>query len=151
MSSDFFYEPPDWFRSYRPGRMDSALPWKTESKFIGLEIYRQGLDIESNNSYQPLHGWRMIIHNTNEFPFRTGQHLLHKKDEGLFILYTPTLTAIDNALKKWQPEQRNCFMENEKSLKYFRIYTQSNCEHECLSDAMLQLCGCVSFYMIREL
>lgn len=148
VSSDFFYEQPDWFDVYRTGSSNSTLPWKTKSKFIGLTM--QHSPNESINNFQPLHGSRIIIHNTDEFPFRSGQHLHHRTSEIIYIEYTPTMDIIDDALKLWKPEKRNCLMEHEKELKYFKIYTRINCEHECLSEAILQQCNCVPFYMISK-
>jgi amiloride-sensitive sodium channel len=46
--------------------------------------------------------------------------------------------------------RRNCYLENEKTLKFFKVYTKNNCENECLSDFMLNRCGCVEFFMIRN-
>lgn len=74
----------------------------------------------------------------------------HSTNEVLSIFVTPTLQLIDNVLKSWQPEKRGCFLQHEKALKYFKIYTRVNCEHECLSDAILKTCGCAPFYMISR-
>lgn len=41
-------------------------------------------------------------------------------------------------------------MAKEKPLIYFKVYTQSNCILECLTNATLKKCGCVSFYMPRK-
>ena len=46
--------------------------------------------------------------------------------------------------------RRNCYLENEKLLKFFKIYTKNNCENECMSAFMLSRCGCVEFFMIRN-
>lgn len=46
--------------------------------------------------------------------------------------------------------RRSCYVEGEKNLKFFKIYTKTNCEHECLSDFMLDKCGCVEFFMVRN-
>ena len=40
-------------------------------------------------------------------------------------------------------------MENEKKLKYFKIYTQRNCELECLSENFLKSFECVLFDIVR--
>lgn len=149
MSRDYFYEQPDWFKTYRIGKLDIKLPWKTQSKYIGLEVGNFPADYLNN--YQPANGSRVIIHNTNEFPFRTGQHLQYKTGETIHIEYTPTLDMIDDKLVSWPSEKRNCYLENEKTLKYFKIYTRINCEHECLSEAILKACECLPFYMISEL
>lgn len=90
----------------------------------------------------------MTIHNFDEFPFKTSQHLQHKTKDIVRIEYTPTLDIIDTALSAWKPELRNCFMEREKQLKYFKIYTKTNCEHECLGETILHSCGCVPFFII---
>jgi acid-sensing ion channel, other len=45
---------------------------------------------------------------------------------------------------------RNCFMSNEKQLKFFKTYNLVNCEHECLASMTLKACGCVQFFMVRE-
>lgn len=148
ISSDFFYDQPNWLKNFRSGSINSTFPWKTNSKFIGLEVF--GFPIDLQNNYQPLDGTRVIVHNTDEFPFRTGKHVHHRIGETIDILYSPLLSIIDENLKSWRPEKRNCFLRHEKKLKYFKIYTRINCEHECLSEAMLQACGCIPFYMIRK-
>lgn len=147
--TDFFYEHPQWFRTFRSGSANTTLPWKIDSKYLGLSIDRSS--VESQNNYQPLNGSRIIIHNTDEFPFMAGRHLFHKTFELVNIYFTPALTITDNVLSSWKPEKRNCFMRHEKALKYFKIYTRINCAHECLAEATLRTCGCVPFYMISEL
>lgn len=119
---------------------------------MGLQIIPSTTDKhQNNNDHQPLDGSRVIIHNTDEFPFRTGHHKQKHMDETINIMYTPILNILDETLKTWKPEKRNCYLDQEKNLKYFKIYTKANCEHECLSAAMLQTCGCIPFYMISEL
>ena len=46
--------------------------------------------------------------------------------------------------------RRNCYLEDEKVLKFFKIYTKNNCENECLTNFMISRCGCVEFFMIRN-
>lgn len=41
-------------------------------------------------------------------------------------------------------------MTYERQLKYFQMYTKSNCELECLSNYTMGKCGCVKFSMIRD-
>lgn len=42
---------------------------------------------------------------------------------------------------------RQCFFGDERQLKYFRTYTQRNCEMECVSDYITKKCGCTRFSM----
>lgn len=47
------------------------------------------------------------------------------------------------------PESRNCYYEDERKLKFFKMYAQSHCEFECLANYTLKKCGCVRFSMPR--
>lgn len=40
-------------------------------------------------------------------------------------------------------------MENEKSLKYFKVYSENNCWMECVSNATFRECGCNHYFMPR--
>jgi hypothetical protein len=46
---------------------------------------------------------------------------------------------------------RQCFWPGERQLKYFQIYSKSNCELECLADFIVEICECVPFYFPRQL
>jgi acid-sensing ion channel, other len=46
-------------------------------------------------------------------------------------------------------ERRRCYLENEKELKFFKNYTQRNCQMECFAKYTLKKCGCVHFSMVR--
>lgn len=41
-------------------------------------------------------------------------------------------------------------MEGENNLKNFKIYTQKNCEFECLSAYTMEVCGCIQIWMISN-
>lgn len=150
VSNDFFYEPPLWFEEYRSGRENMNLPFKASSKNAGLRMpLGTSKSASKENIYEPLDGFRVIIHNTDEFPFRAGRLMRLKATESLVIGVTPELALIDEALKTWSPQMRHCFLDGERKLKYFKKYTRINCEHECLGGAILEACGCVPFYIIR--
>lgn len=46
---------------------------------------------------------------------------------------------------------RQCYFGNERQLKYFKTYTQRNCEMECVSDYIQKQCGCTRFSMPSKL
>lgn len=50
----------------------------------------------------------------------------------------------------FEPLSRQCYFNYERRLKYFKVYTQQNCELECITNFTLQTCGCVKFSMPRE-
>lgn len=47
--------------------------------------------------------------------------------------------------------RRNCYLLHERQLNLFRVYNKVNCEHECLTEMTLNSCGCVQFFMARNL
>lgn len=63
------------------------------------------------------------------------------------ILIKPTLTYTLNDVRNYSPDQRQCFFNSERKLRFFKIYTQNNCESECLSNFTRLECGCVKFSM----
>ncbi|KAJ8937726.1 hypothetical protein NQ314_011746 [Rhamnusium bicolor] len=60
---------------------------------------------------------------------------------------TPDITTTSDTIKSYAPLKRNCYFPNEKSLKYFKVYAQQNCQIECKTNYTLNKCGCVNFYM----
>lgn len=64
------------------------------------------------------------------------------------IKVTPEVVLGDSNLKKsFSPEQRKCYFDGERELRYFSIYSESNCDLECISNVSQELCGCVAFWM----
>lgn len=43
--------------------------------------------------------------------------------------------------------RRQCFFDTERQLRFFKIYTQRNCELECLANFTVKTCGCAKFSM----
>lgn len=63
---------------------------------------------------------------------------------------TPEIIKTDPNLKSVNPEDRECYFENEKFLKYFKIYTDKNCELECLANFTLAQCDCIPYNLPRD-
>lgn len=93
--------------------------------------------------------FKFILHLPNEIPT-----LLHDSDHvdfnhGAAIKITAKMTASEIFLKKYSPEKRKCFFEDERKLQFFKVYTKNNCNFECLTNFTLRSCGCVAFYHPR--
>ncbi|CAG9811153.1 unnamed protein product [Chironomus riparius] len=95
-------------------------------------------------------GYLFIIHDPYELPSRNAKSLRAKLLFRTNVILGPLLNEIDESLHDYEPVERNCYLENEKVLKFFKVYTKNNCENECLTDFMLSRCGCVEFFMIRN-
>lgn len=69
------------------------------------------------------------------------------------VLITPEIMRTDENLKNYSPDIRGCFYENEKKLKYFKIYSRRNCELECFADILIgsdEKMLCAPFYFVRN-
>ena len=62
----------------------------------------------------------------------------------------PNMITTSEGLADYAPERRQCYFNNERQLKFFKVYTQPNCELECLANFTLQKCGCVKFSMPHD-
>jgi len=63
------------------------------------------------------------------------------------IVIKPTLMTTSPGLRDYLPHKRQCYYSDEKRLEYFKFYSQNNCKLECFTNATLERCGCVAFYM----
>jgi amiloride-sensitive sodium channel len=61
----------------------------------------------------------------------------------LDVEITPEIIKTDMNLKKLSPNERGCYFDKEKKLKFFQIYSLQNCELECFANIIYQKCGCL--------
>lgn len=75
-----------------------------------------------------------VVHSPYELPIvRTLKRFSYKQQLEVWI--TPEVTTTDNDLRSFDPDERKCYFEDERKLKYFKTYTKNNCEMECKSFA----------------
>jgi acid-sensing ion channel, other len=102
------------------------------------------------NIFKPYDGSRILIHNVDEFPsdssFSFNYVILHYS----LAEVTPELTLLSSGLKSQSVEKRNCFFNDERPLRYFKVYSKENCKQECGSLQVASTCGCVPFYLISK-
>lgn len=74
----------------------------------------------------------VTIHPSNELPMKTDAISI-SRNSSYYIQITPEITKADEYLNSLDPNIRKCYYENERKLYFFKIYTQKNCELECIS------------------
>lgn len=67
--------------------------------------------------------------------------------ENTFISIQPKITITSEGLLNYSPSQRFCFFTRERQLRFFKMYTQLNCETEYLANFTKLECECVRFSM----
>lgn len=66
------------------------------------------------------------------------------------VLITPQVITTDQDLVSFDIEDRLCYLDGERSLKFFKQYTVKNCQIECFSNFSAEICGCVTFDIVRD-
>ena len=135
------------------------LPWMgyfSENDLFTIQLYgsrnfkNKIVVYDISNPFQPLRGWRIIIHSTDQLPSSSDFQFILETWTLVRLKIKPIVLMIDDDLKQWGQEKRGCFLPNEKLLKFFKKYSKRNCELECLSFEILKSCDCVPFYVIRK-
>ncbi|KAF2890512.1 hypothetical protein ILUMI_15661 [Ignelater luminosus] len=94
----------------------------------------------------PLSGYKVTLHHPCELP-NMDKHFRLPLNQSVFVAVKPRMITISENLKSYKPEDRKCYLTHERELKFFKSYTQQNCEHECILNATWEHCGCLPFYM----
>lgn len=95
----------------------------------------------------PVQGFKILLHTPGEIPQVSKHYIRVPLQQEVLISVKPNMITTSDELKYYKPSQRQCYFEKERYLKFFKVYTQRNCELECLTDHTLRNCGCVKFSM----
>ncbi|KAL3273921.1 hypothetical protein HHI36_015347 [Cryptolaemus montrouzieri] len=97
-----------------------------------------------------LQGIRVSLHMPARIPRPSQVFFSVGLDRLTSVAVTPTLMTTTPTVKEYEPQERNCYYGTERKLKFFKLYTQSNCNLECWTNYTIQYCGCSHFYMPRD-
>ncbi|GLH02142.1 Pickpocket protein 28, partial [Gryllus bimaculatus] len=94
----------------------------------------------------------VVLHSPAELPRPRQQAVMVPLDMEMQVGVRAREVRADAAVRgSYSAAQRRCFYPDERRLRFFRQYTQGNCELECLANATRAVCGCVEFHMPRDL
>lgn len=98
----------------------------------------------------PVQDFKFLLHTPGEMP-RISEHFYRLPlGEEVLMSIEPQMITTSDDLRHYTPQQRQCFFESERKLRFFKIYAQRNCELECLANFTKNECGCVKFSMPRD-
>uniref|UniRef100_A0A1I8PU93 Pickpocket n=1 Tax=Stomoxys calcitrans TaxID=35570 RepID=A0A1I8PU93_STOCA len=117
---------------------------------VGLQIYLQSfmqeLDYTCNGAVQ---GFRILLHSPDDVPSVSKHFVRIAMDKEILIAVKPKMITTAQDIAAYDPQKRRCYMNKDRQLKFFKIYTQNNCQRECLTNFTYKECGCVRFSMPR--
>lgn len=105
--------------------------------------------LDQIGSLRAIFGFGIIIHAPYEFPCWIDGHYI-SNNQSATVLIKPNVILPSADLDAVTPNDRNCFFQSERKLKYFKMYTQYNCFVECGWNRTLKECGCASVGMQRK-
>ncbi|XP_054267290.1 pickpocket protein 28-like [Macrosteles quadrilineatus] len=115
--------------------------------FIVLRTYTWDLDYYCRG---PVQGYKIKLHNPAEIPQIGESYFRVPLDSEIVLSVKANMMTTSESLLNYSPNKRQCFFPFERYLKYFKVYTQNNCQLECLTNYTLHQCNCVKFYMPRS-
>lgn len=92
-------------------------------------------------------GYKLALHTPGEFPRFEKHYIQIPFGQYVMLSVMPRVITTSEKLRNYSPHKRQCFFDGEKPLKFFKMYTQSNCELECETEYTNSVCGCVKFSM----
>ncbi|XP_005178342.2 pickpocket protein 28 [Musca domestica] len=114
--------------------------------FIVLQSFKEELDYGCRG---PIQGFKVLLHAPDDVPLVSKQFVRIPMGKEILIAVKPNMITTSAGIAEYEPNRRQCYMISERSLKFFKIYSQNNCELECLANYTLKMCGCVKFSMPR--
>lgn len=109
---------------------------------VDLMIDKENLN---NRCIGSVNGFKVTLHSPAEIPQPSKHYFYVPQDMEVLVSVKPNMIETSDELKDYDPARKQCFLNSERKLRFFKIYTQRHCELECLSNYTLQECGCVLF------
>lgn len=82
----------------------------------------------------PIQGFKVLLHPPGDIPKISKKYFRVPPGQEVFVSVKPNMITTSEGLVNYSPVKRQCFFENEGNLKFFKVYTESNCELECLAN-----------------
>ena len=156
VSAEYFYE-----RNIELNRNENGdklksyhheFPWSSTAKLKdGLK-----LTLKKNSSLTKTEmclSDAFVVHNHFDIPMQAVPSDICQFAYGISmdVIITPEVIYTDPDLVSYSLEKRQCYLEGERKLRYFKIYSRHNCEMECLSNFTALICECAPFYSVHGL
>lgn len=104
-------------------------------------------DFDADYVCHGITGFQIYFHTPGDILSPTDSSIHMSYDEDRFFVIKPKLITTAEHLRSYSFTQRKCYFNSDRQLRFFKVYSQNNCELECLANYTLNKCGCVKFSM----
>lgn len=115
-----------------------------KSLSIMLRLRKRDIEPRCTN---PINGFNVFLSTPGDTTMPGRQMFRTSPKEDLLVHLHPIIWKASNNVRDYKPIDRKCFYTHERQLRFFKFYTELNCESECLANFTLRECGCVTFSM----
>ncbi|XP_004533537.1 pickpocket protein 28 [Ceratitis capitata] len=112
--------------------------------FAFLQGYEHNFEYACRSFKQ---GYKVFLTSPESVPVTTSNYILVPHGDEVMVSVLPHYVISTDNLHDFSPEKRQCYFNDERYLRYFRSYSQSNCQVECLTNYTINKCGCAKFWM----
>ncbi|XP_030387047.1 pickpocket protein 28 [Scaptodrosophila lebanonensis] len=136
------------------GQGKNAYPQRTvfssarNAFFAFLQALEHNYDFDCRSFKQ---GYKVFLNSPESVPLTTGNYILVPNGDEVVVSVLPNYVVSTDNLHEISPEKRQCFFDDERALRFFRSYSQNNCQTECLANFTVAKCGCAKFWMPKPL
>ncbi|XP_043266575.1 pickpocket protein 28-like isoform X2 [Venturia canescens] len=129
-----------------------ALPWRPygAGKYFGLTLVLDSDLKEYYCSSTASVGFKMFLHNPVETPKIADFAFSLSPGRETRIIIKPQIATASWSILRVPKKKRKCFFTSERTLRYYRTYTQKNCLLECEANFTQKICKCVQYYMPKS-
>lgn len=116
------------------------------SLIVGLKMNNRDVDDLCSG---PTKGFKIISHSPFESLDLAKKIFFLAPGQAVYSTVSPHLVRTTKSAQQYRSDIRQCLLNSERNLRFYKYYTKRNCEVECLSNYTLAKCGCVHFSMPR--
>ncbi|XP_037826365.1 pickpocket protein 28-like [Lucilia sericata] len=121
----------------------SEYPIRTSSSSISSGFYLYSLRLKSFKQV-----FKVFINSPDNIPQTTDNYYIMVPDsKQVIVTVLPQFIKTQANLRDFDIEKRQCYFNKERNLRFFKFYTQNNCQTECLTNYTIAKCGCAKFWM----
>lgn len=149
--------PSNWNKDsglYEQGHKYAKYPYhvhgsgERSSFIVVLKALKSDLDYVCSGGGQ---GYIVAVHPPHEGPQMYKRYFYVPLQQTVLLSVDPHLMKMVREVRQHDLSERQCYLDGERQLRFYRQYTVHNCRMECLSNFTLAQCGCVKFAMPRTL
>jgi hypothetical protein len=125
-----------------PLKISSKQPNEFSLRFSRLQLPDQ---------YERCFAPSIIVHSNDFLPSFYESRRFKQFDYGmtLDVEISSEIVKTEESLRKISPDERECYFEGEKLLRFFKTYSFENCEEECFTNFTFPECNCSDYNHLR--